>query len=149
MMFEKRKTPKRKEKQFNERGQEIPDDTRRSIPARRRIPTKFEEFRQMLRTASAIAANDGYESFEDSEDFNVDDEPDTVPDAPWETIFDPFVGREITRQEATFLDNERRSFERKYGRTKPWHARVLEKFNRKYPKKKEEPKKEEVSDDEE
>lgn len=133
MMSEKRSAKPKHEKKF-ENGAEVPDQKRRAIPARRRVPTKFEEFRDMLRTATAVAAQDGYETFEESEDFGIEEDEVQI-DAKWETVFDPFVGREITREEASFLDNERRTFERKFGRTKPWHAEVIEKFNRRFGKK--------------
>lgn len=150
MMSEKRSAKPKHEKQFKD-GAEVPDTTRRSIPARRRIPTKFEEFRDMLRTATAVAAQEGYETFEESEDFGIEEDEVQI-EAKWETVFDPFVGREITKEEARFLDNERRTFERRYGRTKPWHAEVIEKFNRRFgrkPKAKAKPKPEAEEDDSE
>lgn len=47
----------------------------------------------------------------DALDFDSDDAGDEFGGSPHETHFDSRVGREITRAEAAFLDNERKAFD--------------------------------------
>lgn len=75
--------------QLDENGHELPDDTPVAMPLGfTRQPTLIETIRAVIRTeASAAAASSGYGSFEEEDDFDVDDEVD--PKTPWEEVFEP------------------------------------------------------------
>lgn len=80
-------------------GREIPDPEPLVLPSGFRRPeTLQEQVRRLVRTSLSLqAAEEGYETFEESEDFNVDDEVD--PSTPYEEFFDPALNRSITPQE--------------------------------------------------
>lgn len=84
---------------LNSKGQEIIDETLPAMPAGFKRPeTLAEQVQRMVRTTvSQEAVNAGRESFEDSEDFDVDDEID--PTSQYETHFDPVLGQEISAEE--------------------------------------------------
>jgi len=65
-----------KRTQYNELGQEIPDTTRPVLPAGwDRAVTLQERIKQAIRTyVSEAAQAEGQESFEEADDFEVDDE---------------------------------------------------------------------------
>lgn len=110
---------------YNEHGEEIPDPTPiRTTPKIRITPNKLAEFQAMLRTASYLAKNEGFETLEESEDFDVEDYD---PTSPWELQFDPYAGKEITRQEAQFLERQRTEFTKKFGKETPWYKKVFQK----------------------
>ena len=92
---------------LDERGWEIPDPTPVEIPAGFSRPESLEAMVQrMVRTrVSDIAAEEGFETFEEADDFEVDEE-DYVndPSTPYEEDFDPMLGRGITAQE--FLERK-------------------------------------------
>jgi len=53
-----------------------------------RAPSMIDRIRDMVRHEMSNAANEkGFESFEEAEDFDVDDEYD--PASPWEMLFEP------------------------------------------------------------
>lgn len=68
-----------------------------------RIPVGFEEpepladmVRRLIRTnASVVAAEAGMETFEEANDFDIEDDP-VDPHTPYETFFDPALGMELT-----------------------------------------------------
>lgn len=80
-------------------GREVPDPTPLEIPAGFRRPeTLQEQIRRLVQTSlSAHAAAQGAETFEESEDFDVDEEFD--PTTPYETFFDPALNRDISAHE--------------------------------------------------
>lgn len=80
-------------------GWELLDPTPVAIPTGFKVPETMEQRVQRLtRTSmSALAAEQGYETFEESEDFNIGDDID--PSTPYETFFDPQLGIEITPEE--------------------------------------------------
>lgn len=61
---------------YNERGEELPDDTPIDLPLKfKRPPSLQEQIKSMVqRELSQVAAEQGFESFEESDDFDVDDE---------------------------------------------------------------------------
>lgn len=61
---------------YNERGEELPDDTPIELPVRfKRPPSLQEQIKAMVRTEySRVAEENGFESFEESDDFEVDDD---------------------------------------------------------------------------
>lgn len=53
-----------------------------------KAPSMVDRMRQMIRQEMSEAArNSGHESFEEAEDFDIDDEYD--PASPWEMLFEP------------------------------------------------------------
>ena len=93
---------------------ETPDPTPVEVPIRFSRPlSDFDHIRNVQRATmesmSRFAASQGAETFEESEDFDVDDDLDF--DSPYETQFDPMSGREMYRQEKQFLDEQRRVFD--------------------------------------
>lgn len=86
---------------LNDKGQEIPDPNPIEIPAGFKRPeTLAEQVRRLVR--SETFANEmnaaGMETFEESEDFEIDDEM-FDPSSPYEEVFDPVLGRGITMAE--------------------------------------------------
>lgn len=81
---------------YNDKGEEVLDTTPVNIPVRFKIPIPLNErIKQMVRQeASQLAQQNGQETFEEADDFDIpDDNPD--PTTPWEEDFDPqvpFVG---------------------------------------------------------
>lgn len=108
-------------------GAEVPDTTRRSIPVKKSMPTRFEEFQAMLKTASYLAKESGFDSVEDFDDFSTDEE-DTVPEARWELEFDNVLGKDITKGEMAFLEQQRAAFTRKFGKEVPWWQKTFQKY---------------------
>lgn len=86
-------------------GHEIPDPQPLEIPAGFKIPeTMAEQIRRVTRMhLSELAREQGMETFEESEDFDIDDDS-FDPASPYEEVFDPVLGRAITAQE--FRDNQ-------------------------------------------
>lgn len=84
---------------LDENGWEILDPAPLAIPGNVRIPeTLAQTVQRLVRTSvSAYAASRGAETFEEAEDFDVDDEFD--PTTPYEVFFDHVLGKEISAEE--------------------------------------------------
>lgn len=84
---------------LDEHGREIPDPTPVTIPSGfRRPPTLQEQVQRLVRgELSRRAAEQGFETFEDADDFDVEGDED--PHTPFETHFDPVLGKEISPAE--------------------------------------------------
>lgn len=91
-------------------GREILDPTPPRIPANFKRPeTLAEQVARLVRgNISREAEAAGYETFEESEDFDVEDEFD--PRTPFETFFDPVLG-EVTPHDLKKFEGE---YRRKY-----------------------------------
>lgn len=65
---------------FDDRGRELPDDTPVEVPLNwKRPPSMQEMIKQHIRVEmSRQAADSGFESFEESDDFEVDEDPDPL-----------------------------------------------------------------------
>lgn len=103
---------------YDEEGREIMDPTPVAIPAGFKPPETIEEKILRLVRAREIQAQleaQGLETFEDAEDFDVDDDFD--PATPFEMVFDVGLGKEVTRAEKKFMDERRREFDRTHGKT--------------------------------
>lgn len=106
---------------LDEKGRELPDPNPVAIPAGFKRPeTLAEQVRRLVRSArlAELAESQGMETFEESEDFEVDDDM-FDPSSPYEEVFDPVLGRGITldefrRNEAVyrqrFLEADRRAY---------------------------------------
>lgn len=97
---------------LDEFGREIPDPRPMSIPSGFKRPeTLAEQVQRLVRTSiSRQAEEQGFETFEDSEDFEIEDEM-WDPSSPYEEVFDPVLGRGITQAE--FKANEE-IYQRRY-----------------------------------
>lgn len=65
---------------YNEKGQEVPDTTPVEAPIHFSRPlTLAQQMQRMIRTElSKQAVDDGQESFEEADDFDVDEDPDPL-----------------------------------------------------------------------
>ena len=95
-------------RRLDEKGHEALDPNPVEIPAGLRKPESLEErIRRIIRSSvSDEAAQQGLETFEEANDFEIDDDP-VDPETPYETDFDPVLGREVSpadvaRDEAGF-----------------------------------------------
>jgi len=79
---------------------ETPDPTPVALATQlRRPPTLQEQIQRYVLAANALARQQGAESFEEADDFDVDE---MDPTTPYEMVFDPVLGKEVTRPEAEF-----------------------------------------------
>lgn len=77
--------------EYNEHGHEIPDATPVAVPIRFTQPSHFSQIREMIRRELSIQAqSQGFETFEEANDFAVGDDFD--PNSPYEEQFDPETG---------------------------------------------------------
>lgn len=84
----------------DEHGHELLDPTPLAIPTGMKRPERLEDqIRRLVRDArfQQALAEAGDETFEDADDFDVGDDFD--PTTPYETFFDPVLGKEITPME--------------------------------------------------
>lgn len=106
---------------LDEYGHEVPDSTPMSLPSGFKRPeTLAEQVQRLVRTSISRQAEEaGLETFEESEDFELPDDP-TDPSTPYEEYFDPLLGRGITADEfrqnfaiykQRYLDAEMRAYE--------------------------------------
>lgn len=104
----------------DEFGREIPDDRPMVLPSGFRRPeTLAEQVQRLVRShVSRMAADRGDETFEEAEDFDVGE--DVEPSTPYETFFDPVLGKELTPAEfraresvyrKQYIDAQKRYFE--------------------------------------
>jgi len=97
---------------FDSRGREICDPTPIEVPAGFHHPPSLEDrMKRYIRDElSATANNEGFETFEEADDFDIPDDP-IDPTTPYETVFDPGLGKEITNAEKNMLDRDRKAFD--------------------------------------
>lgn len=84
----------------DEHGWEIPDPTPLRLPTGFKKPeTLADQVRRLVRSAQFQMDLDkaGLETFDEADDFEVDDDFD--PSTPYETFFDPVLGKDITPME--------------------------------------------------
>jgi hypothetical protein len=83
---------------INDKGQEVPDPRPVEIPAGFKIPESLDKqiARLVAGRLSDIAEENGFESFEESEDFDVEDPEDVEIDTPYEMHFDPMLGDDVS-----------------------------------------------------
>lgn len=96
------------ELRLDKEGREVPDPNPMEIPAGMKRPeTLAEQVQRLVRhSISAHAELHGMETFEEADDFDIDEDFD--PSTPYEVDFDPVIGREITP--ADFMNPEKRAF---------------------------------------
>lgn len=94
-----------KNKPLNKFGQEVPDPVPVAPPVGyQRQPTMVELIRDMIkRQASELAAEKGHETFEEAEDFDVED---VDPSSPYEEFFEPTPLEELNRRRAAAIMEE-------------------------------------------
>lgn len=91
---------------LNKKGREVLSDKPMALPLGFKRPeTLDEQIQRMVRTrVSAMAADQGFDTWEDANDFDIDDDTDPLErhftgPTPYETHFDPDLGREFTDAE--------------------------------------------------
>ena len=105
---------------LNADGHEVPDPTPKALPVGFKRPeTLAEQVQRLVRTSvSEHAAAHGMETFEEAEDFDTEDED---PFTPYETHFDPILGKDLSpaefraaeaRYRQRYLDAQREYFAR-------------------------------------
>lgn len=79
-------------------------------------PTLQEMIKQMVQSENWRRAMDqqGMETFEEAEDFEVDDEELPIK-SPWELQYDPETRKEMLPAEKAFLDKHRSNFDKFIG----------------------------------
>lgn len=86
---------------LDEHGHEVPDPSPLEIPSGFKRPdTLADQVARLVRShrLAEAAAAAGAETFEESEDFEIDDDM-FDPSSPYEEVFDPLLGRGITHDE--------------------------------------------------
>lgn len=93
---------------YDEHGREILDQTPISISVP--FQTDRDRIREMIRREISQHAQDtGMETFEEANDFEVDNDDSYDPSSPWEEQFDPETGRssfDVLRPEAATQQQE-------------------------------------------
>lgn len=92
---------------YNDRGEELPDDTPVETPLKfRRPPTLQEQIKAMVRgEMSRAAAEEGKETFEEADDFDVEDEDD-LPPSNYE-FTDMSIEKIMDKGDASVLDKRK------------------------------------------
>lgn len=93
---------------LDENGHEVPDPRPLSLPSGMKRPeTLAQQVARLVRSheLARAASAQGFETLEESEDFDVGDDFD--PSTPWELVFDPTLGKEISPAEASGNDRRR------------------------------------------
>lgn len=96
---------KQRERGYNEDGQFMPDPTEIAPPVGyQKQPSMFERVRELVRSEQlrAAAQDNGFESFEDADDFDTGEDDD--PSTPYEECFEGRTAEEI-------LDPKRKAYE--------------------------------------
>ena len=109
LQTKKGETPETLRGRLDEKGREIPDPTPVSLPVGFQTPEPLDvRIQRLVRTQlSNLADEQGYETFEEAEDFEVPDD-DMDPATPFEMEFDPTLGREVSPAELN--DEARRGY---------------------------------------
>ena len=97
---------------LDEAGHEVLDAKPVEIPAGFKRPETTDEIiRRLVRVQlSEVAGRAGEETFEEANDFDVEDET-FEPGTPYEAVFDPILGRDITPAE---FERNREAYEQLY-----------------------------------
>lgn len=84
---------------LDDNGHEIPDPTPVALPSGFKRPeTLAEQVQRLVRSSiSRHAEAQGHETWEEANDFEVDDDFD--PSTPYEEFFDPVLGKNVTPDE--------------------------------------------------
>nr|QJB20745.1 MAG: hypothetical protein [Microvirus sp.] len=102
---------------LDDRGRELGDPVPMAPPVGlTRSPSLAEQIRSMVRREmSDAAANHGMETFEEADDFDIDDDP-LDPHTPYEAVFDPQP--ELTKEEKEDKSSDVKTEEKKDGSSK-------------------------------
>lgn len=84
--------------QLDEKGHEIPDPTPLRLPIGFKEPESLQsQIQRMVRgELSRAASENGFETFEESDDFEIEDDDQFDIVTPYEMEFDPVLGREVS-----------------------------------------------------
>lgn len=98
-----------KKTQLDENGYEVPDPTPLAIPVGFQRPmTVAEQMAKYMRSAALIARDEQQGSWEEEDDFDI---PDEDMSSPWETVFDPVTGQEMSKQMKAELDAQQKAYD--------------------------------------
>lgn len=123
-------------KKYNEKGEELMDPTPIAIPAGyRRPPTLQEQMARYMAGANLLAQQQGSESFEEADDFDIGDDYD--PYSPHELAYDQELGKEMPQEVKRQLDQDRAQFD-EYHKKKRQQSKKFQEEKPKPRKKKEE-----------
>lgn len=97
-------------KEYKQRYEAV-DPTPMTIPVHlnRRATSPFAQFMENMKLMSQIAEQNGYETIDEADDFDVGDDID--PTSPWELEYEPTLDREVTKQERQLLAQSRQEFD--------------------------------------
>lgn len=105
--------PSRQHQEFGTRGDgyEYPDPTPVEMPTRLRLPQRqVDRVREIVRREMSRAAEaEGFESFEDADDFEIEGEE---PVSPYEEVFEPEAAREFVASKELEGESGRRGVEK-------------------------------------
>lgn len=92
------------------RHTEHPDPTPMALPVKMQRPPSLQDmFEKYLVAANHMAQNQGFETLDEADDFDVGEDLD--PESPYELCFDPTLNKEISKQEKSLLDAHRKDFD--------------------------------------
>lgn len=101
-------------RRLNEKGQEVPDPTPVELPIGYKHPLPLEQrMRQMIKThLSSVAQQEGFESWEEANDFKMPDESDDglyLDEDDSVAANDPFVERAFHEESAALVTKRQKS----------------------------------------
>lgn len=98
-------------KKYDNDGREICDPKPLSRTVKLKQETIEEKIMRLVRERDIQFAlhSQGVETFDEADDFDIPDDP-VDPSTPYETVFEPSLGKEVTRAEAQFLNQQRSAF---------------------------------------
>lgn len=110
------KAPRARDQLLSDTGGEVLSDKPISIPAGMKRPeTLAEQVARLVRSEhlAQYARDHDMETFEESEDFDCDDDFD--PFSPYETVFDPVLQKDVSPHEfAQNSDAYRKAYQKKF-----------------------------------
>lgn len=99
---------------LNALGQEVPDPTPMAPPIGYKPSVSLrDQIREMIRSEAlaAYADSQDVDTFEEADDFNVEDDESYDPQSPWELEYEPLAPGELTRRRQEEYVRQRQSEE--------------------------------------
>lgn len=123
---------------FDAHGHELPDTTPVALPLGFKTPeTLAEQIQRLVRTnVSQEAANAGAETFEEADDFDIDEEDEPFDQtSPYEMEFDPVLGREVSAEMIMKDPRIAREYQQKSAASDEAREAATKEYNRRNPRK--------------
>lgn len=113
---------------YNAEGKEIMDPVPVAVHLGKRNETIDEKIMRMVRSREIQneLARMGEDTFDEYDDFDVGDDDDKMPETPYETCFDPRLGKEIYKREKALLDAQEKAYKPPVRKGKPAEAEQRE-----------------------